>query len=299
MIVFEPTVYLIGKQIVVRHELQKFLDKHKVSGWTTNAPSAGEELAEIGGRVCYMSFPKPRPGGNLAYLEHIKEVGHGSVVEHATYTLLIEGISRSLTHEFVRHRHISPSQLSQRYVDAVDTEYVCPPDIAIEVKMAQLAVYFTNYEKDIESLMKYPDHLIGQYALKYGIKQTIKAIDIGNAWINGCEHDSEQYEELTKYLAEKAPAHLVGTERRKYARQTARSVLPNATETKIQMTGNGRSWRNFIELRASRHADSEIRVLAGKVWEKLVEESPNLFGDYEKIILEDGTFELKTKFTKI
>src|SRR5262249_7199514 len=62
--------------------------------------------------------------------ENIKRQRHGSVLEHANYTLLVEGVSRSLTHELVRHRAgFAYSQLSQRYVDESDAAFVIPPAI--------------------------------------------------------------------------------------------------------------------------------------------------------------------------
>src|SRR5947209_10966315 len=99
----EPTVYLMGRQETNDAEVDRFLADHGVA-WQTDTEVAGEHLVEVAGRVCYMSFAKPRPGGNKAYLGHILEVGHGSVLEHAVWNLLITGVSRSLTHELVRHR---------------------------------------------------------------------------------------------------------------------------------------------------------------------------------------------------
>ena len=77
-------------------------------------------LAEFAGRACYASWHKPNPATatNEGYLEHIIDVGHFSVVEHGSVTFYIDGVSRSLTHELIRHRHHSYSQLSQRYVVA-------------------------------------------------------------------------------------------------------------------------------------------------------------------------------------
>jgi thymidylate synthase (FAD) len=92
-IITEPSIYLLAKQEVDFNQLQQFLDDHEVSTWETDTSVAGEILAEVAGRVCYMSFAKPRPGGNEAYLEHIKQVGHGSVLEHAVYNILITGVS--------------------------------------------------------------------------------------------------------------------------------------------------------------------------------------------------------------
>src|SRR5215831_9423533 len=122
----EPTVYLVGRQVVDDAELDRFLAAHGVSTWETDTEVAGERLAEIAGRVCYLSFARPRPGGNKAYLGHILEVGHGSVLEHAVWDFIFAGVSRSLTHELVRHRHMGYSQLSQRYVDESVAEYVEP-----------------------------------------------------------------------------------------------------------------------------------------------------------------------------
>src|SRR6185437_3098685 len=91
----------------------------------------GERLAEFAGRLCYMSQKNPANRDTRSYLENIKKQGHGSVLEHANYSLLIEGVSRSLTHELVRHRAgFAYSQLSQRYVDESEANFVIPPAIA-------------------------------------------------------------------------------------------------------------------------------------------------------------------------
>lgn len=102
-IIREPSVYLIAKQQINEPDLDRFLTDHEIT-WESDSEVAAEVVTETAGRVCYMSFAKPRPGGNAAYLGHIKEVGHGSVFEHAVWTFLITGVSRSLTHELVRHR---------------------------------------------------------------------------------------------------------------------------------------------------------------------------------------------------
>src|SRR5947199_2647923 len=100
----EPTVYVLGRQQVDDAEVDRFLADHGVS-WQTDTEVAAEYLAETAGRVCYMSFAKPRPGGNRTYLKHILEVGHGSVTEHGVWNFIFTGCSRSLTHELIRHRH--------------------------------------------------------------------------------------------------------------------------------------------------------------------------------------------------
>ena len=78
------------------------------------------------------------------------------------------------------------------------------------------------------------------------------------------------------------------TLRRKQARQAARSVLPNATEARIVVTGNYRAWRHFIAMRASEHADVEIRELAIACLRELQRVAGNAFGDFRISALADG-----------
>jgi len=102
---------------------------HLAVQWRGDA-SDGERLAEFAGRICYMSQRNPANRTTAEYLENIKKQGHGSVLEHAVYVLLIEGISRSCSHELVRHRAgFGYSQLSQRYVDESQAAFVVPPAI--------------------------------------------------------------------------------------------------------------------------------------------------------------------------
>ena len=138
-IIHEPKVYLLGRQVVDEEALDAFLADHDVSQWTTDTEVGGEKLIETAGRVCYMSFQKPRPGGNKAYIGHILEVGHGSVLEHAVFSLLFTGVSRSLTHELVRHRAgFGFSQLSQRFVDESECSFVEPEVIAADPELHRI-----------------------------------------------------------------------------------------------------------------------------------------------------------------
>lgn len=263
----EPSVYVLGRQTVNDTELDRFLADHGVS-WESDSEVAAEVLTETAGRVCYMSFAKPRPGGNSAYLHHIKEVGHGSVLEHATWNLLITGVSRSLTHELVRHRSgFGYSQLSQRYVDESVAEYVEPDVIARDPELH--AVWLDAVS-----------HAHAAY-VKLSALLNAKLADPATAAANVLPPDADR------------------TTRRKAARQAARSVLPNATETKIFVTANARALRHFLEQRGSKFAEPEIRKLADKLLDVMQAESPNLFGDYERVPLPDGTFDLQTPYRKV
>ncbi len=86
---------------------------------------------------------------------------------------------------------------------------------------------------------------------------------------------------------------------RKKVRQAARSVLPNETEAPIVVTGNARTWRHFIEMRASEHAEIEIRALAVRVFLCLHQLDPVLFGDYALETLKDGTYAVSTEYRKV
>ncbi len=252
----EPQVYLVGRQTISDQDLDRFLQDHGVT-WQTDTEVAGEHLIETAGRVCYMSFAKPRPGGNATYIRHLLEVGHGSVLEHAVWNFLFTGVSRSLTHELVRHRAgWGYSQLSQRYVDESVAEYVEPDEIAADPELHRL-------------------------------------------WRDTILSTHRAYIELAAKLQEKFKDEPDRTMRRKLARQAARSVLPNATETKLFATANARALRHFIEMRGSRHAEVEIRKLAIQVLRIMQQEAPNLFNDYELHPLPDGTFEAITPYRKV
>ena len=256
-IIRQPSVYLIGRQTMDAAALDSFLQDHEVDQWDTDSSVAAEKLAEVAGRVCYMSFAKPRPGGNQSYLDHIKEVGHGSVLEHATFCFMITGVSRSFTHELVRHRAgFAYSQLSQRYVDESVAEFVEPACIADDP-------------------------------------------GLHDVWISAMDAAQQAYVKLVESLLTKFASEPDATQRRKLARQAARSVLPNATETKIFVSANARALRHFIELRCNEFAEVEIRAVAARMLEILQEEAPNIFGDYEFVELPDGSRVARTPYRKV
>ena len=203
-----------------------------------------DALAEFAGRACYQSWDRPNPATamNEGYLANILKQRHYSVLEHASATFYVEGVSRSLTHELVRHRHLSFSQLSQRYVDASDTTFQVPPECVddryVQNVMAELNMY-----------------AVGAYA------------DIVHALERKFEGQPNA---------------------RKRARQAARAVLPNATETKIVVTGNHRAWREFLDKRATLAADVEIRQLAVEIFKRLSMIAPNTYQDY-RLLMEETT----------
>ncbi|HEU4883314.1 MAG TPA: FAD-dependent thymidylate synthase [Longimicrobium sp.] len=153
-IIREPRVTVLARQQFVYPEHIR---------WESDSEVAGEVVAEFAGRLCYLSFGedaglegghKSIPGRttNEAYLANILTTKHGSVLEHAVWSLLLEGVSRTLTHELVRHRAgFGFSQLSQRYVDESTIGFVLPPEIeegtsAFEVWTGACETSLTSYQ---------------------------------------------------------------------------------------------------------------------------------------------------------
>ncbi len=217
----------------------------------------GERLAEFAGRLCYMSQHNPAKRETRDYLENIKKQGHGSVLEHANYTILLEGVSRSLTHELVRHRAgFAYSQLSQRYVDESEASFVIPPAIVGDDALE------SAWRAQVEQAQAVYVRLVADLMERYG-------------WIGDKVH------------------------RRKMSREAARAVLPNATETKIVVTGNARAWRTMLELRSSEGAELEIRRMAVVALRLLQREAPGFFSDFEFYMADDRQEAARIAYHKV
>lgn len=194
-----------------------------------------DELHEFAGRNCYLSFgrPNPKTACNHSYLDHIHEVGHESIEEHGSVSFYIN-TSRSVLTELERHRHLSFSVVSQRYVDVNRLGYHVPPVI--------------------ENL---PDE-------SYGVARAI----VGEA----ATQSRDAYQKLVDVLtAEGFP--------RKQAREAARAVIPNMTDSPMVVTGNIRAWKHVLRMRWHEAADAEIRELAGLILAELRKIAPNSVAD--------------------
>ena len=101
------------------------------------------------------------------------------------------------------------------------------------------------------------------------------------AWHTQIESAQRTYVALVEQLMERYGWVADKVHRRKMAREAARGVLPNSTETKIVVTGNARAWRTMLELRSSEGAELEIRRLRGDDASLLTEETPAFFSDFE------------------
>jgi thymidylate synthase (FAD) len=249
LIFTEPRVTLLARP--------QFLEPdHLKVNWLGESTD-GERLAEFAGRLCYMSQRNPASRATRDYLENIKKQGHGSVLEHANYSVLLEGVSRSLTHELVRHRAgFAYSQLSQRYVDESEANFVVPPAIIGDEAL------HTEWQQQIDQAQRAYVRLVEQLMERY-------------SWVGDKVH------------------------RRKMAREAARGVLPNSTETKIVVTANARAWRTMLELRSSEGAELEIRRCAIAMLKLLLSESPAFFSDFEIYHADDRREAARIVFHKV
>ncbi|BBL79950.1 hypothetical protein RxyAA322_18040 [Rubrobacter xylanophilus] len=222
------------------------------------------QLCKTAGQTCYMSFgPRRTKNADAAgYFERLTSAGHGSVLEHASFGFLLYGVSRSVTHELVRHRAGTAfSQVSQRYVAGNVLRFVERPE----------------YQED-EELHRLFEERIDRARAEY-----------------------EELADRLLRRQEAGEEHLAAdraTDARKKVQQTSRSLLPNETEAPMVFTANVRALRHIVEMRADAHAETEIRNLAVRLFLCLRRADPILFGDYRIVRLPDGTFTVTTEHRK-
>ena len=228
----------------------------------TRLPDSSQ-LCKTAGQLCYASFgPRRTTNENAAaYFERLTSAGHGSVLEHASFSFLLYGISRSVTHELVRHRHLNFSQISQRYVSGSVLRFVERSEYADDPELHRL------FEERADQAAEEYEAMAGRL---------LERQERGVALLDA------EYK----------------TDARKKVQQTARSLLPNETEAPMVCTGNVRALRHVVEMRADEHAESEIRNLAVRMFLCLATADPILFGDYRLQCLPDGTYEVTTEHRK-
>ncbi len=179
-----------------------------------------------------------------SFVEMLGSVGHESPFEHVSFTFGVEGVSRTLTHQLVRHRiGASYSQKSQRYVTEGQFEYVMPPSIQGNPQAKEIFV------QAMEEDQKRYDDIVAIL-----VKQHIETLV-----------EEGQDEKSAKRNATKK------------AIEDARFVLPNACESKIVVTMNARALFNFFSLRCCTRAQWEIRELADQMLERVKKVAPTVF----------------------
>ena len=231
-----------------------------IEGYMSLDPDAGDmqQLVEFAGRACYQSFHKPNPA-TARNADYIARTLHGqkhwSIAEHATATFYITGVSRALTHELIRHRHLSYSQLSQRFVDESEANIVIPP--AVRKAKAE------EVSRSGESLGSVRSRTLEEYydGLRSRLPDALEETAGVALW---------DYGVYVKALT-------AGGLSRKQAREAARAVLPNMVETRIVVTGNLRAWHEVIARRTAPDADAEFQEVAGLIRKELQRLAPEVF----------------------
>ena len=239
--IVEPNVKLLAHTVIDDDVVAELMD---IQPQSTDA----ETLVTFAGRSCYESWHRPRPETyhDKDYIDRtIFEQQHGSILEHATATLYFTGVSRAFLTELTRHRHLSFSVRSQRFVNEGKASIVLPP--ALRSLDSQI-VY--DSEAFYDPLEGPPAE-----ALEWWFKDTL--LNYGS--LMGALEDSGL--------------------KRKQAREAARAVLPSMVETKMVVSGNLRAWLQVIERRTAPDADAELQEVMGMARDVLKPLAPSIFKD--------------------
>ena len=231
--IVEPQVKLLAHTVINDDVIAELMD---IQPQSTDA----ETLVTFAGRSCYESWHRPRPETyhDKDYIDRtIFGQNHGSILEHATATLYFTGVSRAFLTELTRHRHLSFSVRSQRFVNEAGANIVLPP------------IYRSGEAEPGTALAKAAE-------LLEGIAQDLDS----------------HYEGLVVEATEDGHG-------RKQAREAARAILPNITETKMVVTGNLRAWLQVIDRRTAPDADAELQEVMGMARDVLKPLAPSIFKD--------------------
>jgi thymidylate synthase (FAD) len=242
--------YLVTRPSFDIDAFLRFLaDETMVWQRSPNAHEA-EEIVESAGRVCYLSFGEHQsPRANAEYIAHLVEMGHESVLEHVTWGFVLAGVSRAFTHQLVRHR--------------------------VGFAFSQLS---QQYHDERDATFVEPTNLAAFPAARAAWQSAVTAArrayrDI----LTSLEHLQAQSTAAQKKEINRA------------IRSAARSVLPNATETKIFVTANARALRHFFRVRGAIEGDEEMRRVSAALLALFKAEAPALFADYAIDVLADGS----------
>lgn len=264
--------------------------KVKILEYTPN----GEKLIASASKLCYSDVGIDEiqedltPENTDKFLNMLMSIGHASPIEHVSFTFAVEGISRVLSHQLVRHRLASFSQQSQRYVGLENFEYIIPQQIEDNKRAKEIFIKTMEQDKkaynDIVNELTYHKILESdKYENFCKIVADYSGIDDGDG--NWCftiaykdminEEDESMFKEYIHMFKENFKTESSRIE--KQVIEDARYVFPNACETKLVFTMNIRSLLHFINLRACTRAQNEIRELAIEILKQVKPIYPTLF----------------------
>lgn len=238
----------------IKGELNMFIEKPKVHLLAhTNNP---EQIITAAAKLCYSNtkpselFDKQTPESIEKFLNMIMQLGHGSILEHATFTFAIEDISRVTEVQLARHRTASPSIQSGRYVRR-NPHYFIPREIAEDEDM------FDIYTKQcLDCTNTYLD-LIDRLERKHIAK------NLGLVGAEILTVSKEAYEKERKKVE-------------KIALEDARYILPQSLRTHAVYSMDLRNLINFISKRKCKRAQEEIRLVAQAMYDVIAPLLPNI-----------------------
>lgn len=257
----EIEVFRIAKTAVQHDEVERWLKSLGCSEEAIerhNGPQASEGagLINLAGRRCYLSF---EPGLNpnvtrvreelFAYFDNVLKSGHGSVLEHATYSFAIEGVTRVFTGEMNRHRAgWAISEGSMRYIRFSDIPYWLPlsiredsadDDELAEKKLATRAAFERVFQKA-----------------------------------------QDEYADLVKMWDLDNPENNMPFSQKKALTSMMRRIIPMGVSTGGIWTGNLRAMRHVVALRTDAAAEEEIAAVFCAIATILRAEEPEIFQDF-------------------
>lgn len=235
----------------------------------THTPNP-DEVISCAGKLCYSKVgveeisQKQSQEDIDRFVNMLSSMGHESPLEHCSFTFAVEGISRACSHQIVRHRIASFSQQSQRYVNLENTfEYITPPSMEDVIWIKQK--YIKAMENTFDSYCEITKDLLLYKIYNYLVEE------------KGIYSPDIQQDEDFMINIMKTEHKNKFNQFEKEAIEDARYILPNACETKMVFTMNGRSLLNFLKHRECKRAQWEIRELASEMRNQLIEVAPALF----------------------
>lgn len=257
----EIEVYPIARSMMIMEGLPPWLTRLGAPDYVKELQDPAADLTHSEGIIgvaakrCYMSF---QPGLNpnvtkvrkdwTDYFNNILGSGHGSVLEHASWTFAIEGVSRVFTGEMNRHRAgVAISEGSMRYIRFDDIPFWMPTSLQTkETDSPEDVVKKANSQDIFKGVFQFCEN-------KY--KELVKMWDIDDM------KDFHQKKQITSCL---------------------RRIIPMGVATGGVWTMNLRALRHIIALRTSEAAEEEIALVFSKVAKIMCQHEPRIFGDFEQ-----------------
>ena len=254
-----PHVFLIGKTVPDKEEIRRWLDYVGATDYVIEMDvTAGEQLVQLCGKRCYMSF---QPGLNpnvtrirtdmSEFIDNILKVGHGSVLEHAVYNFAIESVSRVFTAEMNRHRAgMAISEGSMRFIRFTDIPFWRPNSLR-------------PHPSDSDSIAskKTASWAVFKTAIEFAEKEYQQLVDIWAPELSPTSKDFHMKKHITSMM---------------------RRIIPIGVATGGVWTGNLRALRHIFTMRCSPAAEEEILEVGCLLLERMMHTEPTFFKDFVK-----------------